>query len=77
MVNTEPHRPFLGGYFYYNILNIVVNTERLQFMTVFPANYNILNIVVNTEHIHRQQSNEFYYNILNIVVNTERSTFFS
>ncbi len=28
VVNTEPYRPFLGGYFYYNILNIVVNTER-------------------------------------------------
>ena len=34
---------------YYNILNIVVNTERFGFTYTKTADYNILNIVVNTE----------------------------
>ena len=34
----------------YNILNIVVNTERKLGMVQMLADYNILNIVVNTEH---------------------------
>ena len=36
---------------YYNILNIVVNTEPAA-LTISPIiHYNILNIVVNTEHL--------------------------
>ena len=35
---------------YYNILNIVVNTEPSGKLTVGQYDYNILNIVVNTEH---------------------------
>ena len=34
---------------YYNILNIVVNTEQTSFSRIQDLNYNILNIVVNTE----------------------------
>ena len=51
MVNTELNRPFLGGYFYYNILNIVVNTEPRGVFAVSEVYYNILNIVVNTEQV--------------------------
>ena len=36
---------------YYNILNIVVNTELLKGLKEIPINYNILNIVVNTEQL--------------------------
>ncbi len=71
MVNTELNRPFLGGYFYYNILNIVVNTERESGNGASAGNYNILNIVVNTELKEELRFKLTYYNILNIVVNTE------
>ena len=36
---------------HYNILNIVVNTERSYANNYLKGDYNILNIVVNTEHI--------------------------
>ena len=34
---------------YYNILNIVVNTELTSLLNPILIDYNILNIVVNTE----------------------------
>ena len=49
MVNTERELRLVFGLDYYNILNIVVNTERLGPVAIITANYNILNIVVNTE----------------------------
>ena len=52
MVNTELGIVSIHQQTYYNILNIVVNTEQQPFMTAFPENYNILNIVVNTEREH-------------------------
>ena len=49
MVNTEL-RIVLGlKVIYYNILNIVVNTEPIHSLFVNNDDYNILNIVVNTE----------------------------
>ena len=49
MVNTERKAsPSLPPY-YYNILNIVVNTEHYQKQLQREIYYNILNIVVNTE----------------------------
>ena len=38
---------------YYNILNIVVNTELPRYSEYKFYNYNILNIVVNTERKER------------------------
>ena len=55
----------------YNILNIVVNTERVSPLYVRNTDYNILNIVVNTEQSSRAKEKIYNYNILNIVVNTE------
>ncbi len=55
----------------YNILNIVVNTERFIRSLCEIENYNILNIVVNTERGSRLLQYHYNYNILNIVVNTE------
>ncbi len=72
MVNTELFMDKLKDFLYYNILNIVVNTERQQFTTAFPVNYNILNIVVNTELLKNIAKKLNNYNILNIVVNTEQ-----
>ena len=72
MVNTEPLPRASNPPPYYNILNIVVNTERICCRHFFKLHYNILNIVVNTEpkqHLYLMSDN---YNILNIVVNTER-----
>ena len=49
MVNTE-HRIIPDNVDdYYNILNIVVNTEPISGRGAVAVNYNILNIVVNTE----------------------------
>ena len=56
---------------YYNILNIVVNTEQDLLKAFYGVNYNILNIVVNTEPSSNSNNCSYYYNILNIVVNTE------
>ena len=56
----------------YNILNIVVNTERYRFWQFLSWHYNILNIVVNTEPSDNLYTQGLHYNILNIVVNTER-----
>ena len=50
MVNTELLSPFFKKGVDYNILNIVVNTERGTEPAGGYAYYNILNIVVNTEH---------------------------
>ncbi len=49
MVNTELRYKSLQYLPYYNILNIVVNTEQDQCQDHQHQNYNILNIVVNTE----------------------------
>ena len=49
MVNTELYYPSSDNPIYYNILNIVVNTEHKGSILKNKANYNILNIVVNTE----------------------------
>ena len=49
MVNTELTGRGLVTLKYYNILNIVVNTEQAKSASFFVAYYNILNIVVNTE----------------------------
>ena len=71
MVNTELPRIKHLINIYYNILNIVVNTE-LRWRIWSPKwNYNILNIVVNTEHKIKGNAKFKHYNILNIVVNTE------
>ena len=40
---------------YYNILNIVVNTERETGNGAGAGNYNILNIVVNTEPLAKRR----------------------
>ena len=37
--------------YYYNILNIVVNTEHKDMIENYLIYYNILNIVVNTEQV--------------------------
>ncbi len=49
MVNTERDDRFDFYNPDYNILNIVVNTERLNLKGQTSLHYNILNIVVNTE----------------------------
>ena len=49
MVNTELIPMFVNLGDNYNILNIVVNTERDFKDYVTNGHYNILNIVVNTE----------------------------
>ena len=49
MVNTEPLPETRVAGFDYNILNIVVNTERRKWLGKKVQDYNILNIVVNTE----------------------------
>ena len=49
MVNTEPLLIVIKNLSYYNILNIVVNTELVMQGNRLGRNYNILNIVVNTE----------------------------
>ena len=49
MVNTEPYNGVAIFLTYYNILNIVVNTELVAYRTLYKEYYNILNIVVNTE----------------------------
>ena len=49
MVNTELAGHTKRGKTYYNILNIVVNTEPPIFECEKSLDYNILNIVVNTE----------------------------
>ena len=49
MVNTEHNEFCYGSIAYYNILNIVVNTEPRFKPLTQTLNYNILNIVVNTE----------------------------
>lgn len=35
---------------YYNILNIVVNTELMRIYSPAPKHYNILNIIINTDY---------------------------
>ena len=71
MVNTElQYLPYFL-FDYYNILNIVVNTEHNIALNKNSAYYNILNIVVNTERNTTCFDVEQDYNILNIVVNTE------
>ena len=50
MVNTERADIFQVTDINYNILNIVVNTERKHRKPKIRHYYNILNIVVNTEH---------------------------
>ena len=74
MVNTEPHQYLIPMCQHYNILNIVVNTERVLSHSVLKKDYNILNIVVNTELIYKKYIRMKHYNILNIVVNTELKT---
>ena len=49
MVNTEPFRVLEQSKLDYNILNIVVNTELVDYNHRELVDYNILNIVVNTE----------------------------
>ncbi len=71
MVNTELLKTLIQIYQNYNILNIVVNTERDAENTYQSLYYNILNIVVNTELFTYSKVTNFNYNILNIVVNTE------
>ena len=71
MVNTEQAPQFQQMQSYYNILNIVVNTELFLISTLYKLYYNILNIVVNTELKNTIPVSSCYYNILNIVVNTE------
>ena len=73
MVNTELWRVCPEWFYYYNILNIVVNTEHRTLKHQKQTNYNILNIVVNTEHLSKYVVAGVNYNILNIVVNTERN----
>ena len=51
MVNTELADLSGIGSINYNILNIVVNTERNKLPMIIVNYYNILNIVVNTEPI--------------------------
>ena len=77
MVNTEPNGVFAVSEVYYNILNIVVNTEQLAHRYQVLYDYNILNIVVNTEQDYFTSALPFHYNILNIVVNTEQQKRFS
>ena len=71
MVNTELISVTVCINIYYNILNIVVNTEPHYNTQLGEPDYNILNIVVNTELY--EYGNDIFenYNILNIVVNTE------
>ena len=71
MVNTELAVKVLESILYYNILNIVVNTEHKYHADNIDNDYNILNIVVNTEHTPFNWATSADYNILNIVVNTE------
>ena len=49
MVNTERWLRRYCRLLYYNILNIVVNTEHINVDNLWITHYNILNIVVNTE----------------------------
>ena len=49
MVNTEHDDMTPKKNYYYNILNIVVNTEPVAPAFDVWDDYNILNIVVNTE----------------------------
>ena len=72
MVNTEPSGLTPATTYYYNILNIVVNTELIYKKYIRMKHYNILNIVVNTELKCRKIKYFADYNILNIVVNTEQ-----
>ena len=51
MVNTELIATQTHDTPHYNILNIVVNTERGNYRYWSQAHYNILNIVVNTEQL--------------------------
>ena len=51
MVNTERLISNNRYLVYYNILNIVVNTEQDLDLQDLAKDYNILNIVVNTEPI--------------------------
>ena len=53
MVNTEPSGMRVEIQCYYNILNIVVNTEPMAGDSLRASDYNILNIVVNTERSER------------------------
>ena len=71
MVNTEHNLKKMTSEEYYNILNIVVNTELSDFASFLVIYYNILNIVVNTELPDDLREKGGNYNILNIVVNTE------
>ena len=71
MVNTEQSYSIINKFNHYNILNIVVNTERMILKRVITLDYNILNIVVNTEQCYGIVNKFNHYNILNIVVNTE------
>ena len=71
MVNTELLVRAVNRKRNYNILNIVVNTERNPSLDIEIDDYNILNIVVNTEPTLDYHVNRLNYNILNIVVNTE------
>ena len=73
MVNTEPVILYDTEIYYYNILNIVVNTELGGNLMLVGIHYNILNIVVNTERSISIFFSSINYNILNIVVNTEPS----
>ena len=71
MVNTEQTILVIYSLKYYNILNIVVNTELMEHSFKIKCDYNILNIVVNTELPTAVYDCVPDYNILNIVVNTE------
>ena len=51
MVNTEQETLAYYYIWYYNILNIVVNTELNSNNRDTTEYYNILNIVVNTERL--------------------------
>ena len=77
MVNTELSLTEVLLKVYYNILNIVVNTEQRRRIWYRSYNYNILNIVVNTEPSVRRNGGYWNYNILNIVVNTEQIRFYT
>ncbi len=50
MVNTEPVINLRIKSAYYNILNIVVNTELMRIYSPAPKHYNILNIIINTDY---------------------------
>lgn len=54
---------------YYNILNIVVNTEPILFKACLDKYYNILNIMVNVYFYSKCLLSLTIYKILNIVVN--------